>query len=516
MPSISLGGAAAAATIAIAALLWPAMLAAAVPGRVPDARATIERAFALGRSGECRGVLGLLDPLVGGLPEGEDRIDAQLLRMPCLGATGRGGEVAPVQAELARAVPDNALVQGFGVFVAADAGRYPQAADALATLADRHPDTLAMLPSDLWRALAQKLTEAGDVARRDRVEVALARADWQPVDRPELRETIAESAAAVLARQKDVDGARALLPRITMPELLVDMGVDRGFAALWPDVEARLGAHGQAAVNRFAAVKLYGWAGDPNDPRTRRDAIRAYIMLGRFADAAATARPVAVAAGMSEDDVAAVRYAAQALDAGGDRAAAIARLEPFATLDLAATPAAAGGIVALADLLQEAGRAAEALAVTRLADTRGGDALSAWGRAQVASSAACALGQLGRAAEARAAADRLLAGSRDNAPATIEALLCGGRDEEAARLAIATLGAPDGADRLADRFQPERAGWAPAPSRLRGAWQRLLARADVRAAFDRAARILPETLWPVPGEQPVPRAPGAVPDASTT
>lgn len=488
--------------------------ASTAPADVP---ATIARAAVLGRAQDCRGVLALLDPLMSRLGPGKDRTDAQILRMPCLASVGRGAEVDAVQKELSVAAPDNPLVQGFAVFVAIDDGRYPQAADALATLAGAHPEVLATIPSDLWRGLAQKLTEAGDYARRDATTVALAKADWQPADRPDLREALAEDAAAPLAQSGDLTDAQAMLARIGMPELLVEMATERRYAPLWPAIEAKLGAHSEAAVDRFAAERLDAYANNPDDARARRDAVRADVMLGRFDDAIAAAAPVTPADGIDEDDVASLRYAAQALTATGDRAGAIARLRPVAKLDLDRNTEAVAAVVTLAELLSDAGRPADALAVARDADTRGADALSAWGHAWIARSEACALDALGRHDEARAATARLLVHPADNEAAAIEALLCGGRDGEAARLAIATLATPEGADRLTDQFQPVDADWASAPSPAHALWQRLLARADVRAAFDRVARILPRALWPEKIARPVPARTGApAPDDTTT
>jgi hypothetical protein len=42
-------------------------------------------------------------------------------------------------------------------------------------------------------------------------------------------------------------------------------------------------------------------------------------------------------------------------------------------------------------------------------------------------------------------------------------------------------------------------------------WAPLLARPDVKAAFDKSARILPQSLWPAKEPRPIPRTTPAAP-----
>jgi hypothetical protein len=83
---------------------------------------------------------------------------------------------------------------------------------------------------------------------------------------------------------------------------------------------------------------------------------------------------------------------------------------------------------------------------------------------------------------------------------------------------VATLATTDGADRLADQFQPDGALLPHPASRLRAFWARLLARPEVRAAFDQAARIMPQRYWPAatPRALPPPPASGSGDGTTTT
>lgn len=498
-----------AAAAAAPAFAIPSTPPRAATGPVPPAelRATLKQALELGQSGDCAGLLGKLDPLVPRVPAGPERNAVQLLRMNCMPSTGRGAEIAGVHRELAAADPDNPVVRGFGVVVAANANDMVSAGEQLATLAERSPAGLSGLSGRLWRGIAQRLSEQRNTALQDRLYIALARADWQPLDEPELRDGLAQGAIDALLRRRETAEAELLLPRIEVPETLAGMAIERVYAPLWPQIEMRMGPASGAAVDRFAEDRLAAFTSTPDDVATRREAVHALLLLGRYPEASATAAPIRIADGMDEDAVAAVRLDAQSLAAAGRKDAALDRLRPFAALDPAKTPVAVSGVLGLAEALDGAGRADEALAVARAGLAKGETALSPYGASWLRRTEVCALAALGRTAEAASAVETLRARAKDNEAAAIEASLCAGQEDAAARLAVATLGTPEGASRIADQFQPDHALWAPTGSRFRALWVGFLKRPDVKAAFDKAARILPQPLWPSRDPRPIPRAP---------
>ncbi|MFS0736686.1 hypothetical protein ABC347_06520 [Sphingomonas sp. 1P06PA] len=507
-------GAALIAAPAIAAPSLPSTLRPAAPPS-GDVASTLAQAIELGRKGDCQGALALLDPLSRRLPPGDDRNRTDLLRLGCLGPADRVAEIAPLQRALAEAIPKNGVVRSYGVMAAALGGRFADAGEQLAGLAEEDPASLRMISGEVWRGIVQKLTEEDRFPLRDRLFIALARADWQPTDRPELRDSVAQGAIDALLDRKEVAEAELLLPRIEMPEILFSMATERQYQPLWPAIEARMGPASGRVVDRFAAQQLAAFTTSPDDPRVRRDTIRAFILLGRYAEAGELADGIAIGPGMSEDAVRSVLYHGQALAALGRRDAAIALVRPFGALDIKTAGPGVAGVVNLAELLDEAGQPDEALAVARRALAGEDSALSPWGRGWLRRTEVCALSALGRSADVRAASDAIKATASENEPAAIEALLCANRADEAAALAIKTLGTREGASNVADQFQPEGALWAPAKSRLRALWEPLLARADVKAAFERSARILPQPLWPARQPRPIPRVPGADPNSTT-
>jgi tetratricopeptide (TPR) repeat protein len=453
---------------------------------------------------DCSKLAALADPALPRL-SGRNRNAVQLLRIPCLAKTGQMAKVTEAYRELVASDPKSGLIRSVGVVVALSTGDFIEAGTRLASLADDDPDALNRLTGAAARGITQGLTEQKAFPLRDQLLIALARADWQPRDRPEMRSSLAQGAIGALLSAGHDDEALALLPRVDAPELLADMAMERQYAPIWTAIEARLGANAATAVDRYAAARLDSYTNRPDDDEARRDAVRAFLLLGRYAEGHEIAAPVRIAAAMSEADVASVRYDAQALAAMGKQTEALARLQPFTTIDLNRNPAAAGGLVSLAEMLDESGREEEALALSRRALASDAAAFSVWGSGWLKRTQACALAALGRKADANAVGDLLKREASGNPAAAIETLLCLNRDTEAAALAVETLKTAEGAGLLADQFQPQETLWAPGPSRLRQLWIAFGRRADVKAAFDKAARILPERYWPSRTPRPIPR-----------
>src|SRR5262249_44394610 len=158
-----------------------------------------------------------------------------------------------------------------------------------------------------------------------------------------------------LLDKQAVDDARQLLGRVHRPNYLWEMAIQRRYAALWPEVEARIGTQGGIAIDRFARNALNTYADAPQDSQATLAAARAFLFLGRFDDVSATAAPIHIVPDMSEEQVGTVLIEANALAAGGRRAEALTRLRPFASADFAASPEAAGALIQLAELLDQDG-----------------------------------------------------------------------------------------------------------------------------------------------------------------
>lgn len=485
-------------------------VAAAIPqasGPKPQGDATtgpLAAAINAAQRQDCAGVFSALEPTLPRLA-GRDRNAAQLLRLPCLLSAGRSEEAGSAYREVSAADPADPLVRSIGVVIALSMNDYVTAASRLASLADDAPSTLERMTGAAAQSIVQGLTEQKEFAARGRLFIALARSSWQPIDRPELSEGLANGAIEALIDNGRGVEAADLLPRITAPDLLIGMAEERHYAALWPAIEQRLGEHSGDAIVRYAATRLDAYTSRPDDPLVRRDAVRAFIWLGRLQEAHEVAATVSISGRMNDNAITTVELDAQVLAAQGRLDDAVTRMTPLTALDLNDNPRASSGLIGLGEMLDENGRSEQALAIARTTLAKGATALSPWGANWLKRTEICSLAALGRGAEANRLADRLKDDATSNQGAAIEALLCADRKDEAAKLAVLALGTMEGAGELAAQFQPEGVLPAPARSRLRPLWKALLDRSDVAAAFSRSARILPMRLWPSRAPRATPR-----------
>lgn len=455
---------------------------------------------------DCRGALDVLDPVVLRLGDSPQRAAMQRIRLFCLGVEGRAADIPSVQRELAKSLPTDGLVRAYGILVAADESRYVDAANQVSALAASAPHSLDILSGQSVRAISLQLTREHAYRQRGEMLVALAKADWQPSDLPELRSSFAQGAIETLIASGKADEAAGLLDRIDQPEMLTSMATERQYAVLWPMIEDRLGPKSATMADSFARDRLVFYANNPDAPAALRDATNAMLILGRYSEVVEMTDNVAVQNGMTHEALQTLMYRARALTTlkRGDEARKL--LSSVAALDPQRTPDASSMIISFAEFLDDNGREQEALAFTREAQARASAVLSDFGQRWLDRTEVCALSALGKMAEANAAIDRMKLVSAHNQAATIEAMLCAKRDAEAAKIAVKAFDDKDMTSNLIAQFQPSDSTWAPTPSRLRSLWLAFLARPDVKAAFERKGRILPRTLWPSPTPRPIPHS----------
>lgn len=454
---------------------------------------------------DCHAALVALDPLVPRLGDDPARAIVQRLRLMCLGVDGRAADIPAVQRELAKSMPHDGLVQAFGILVAADESRFVDAAKQITILATSSPQSLEILTGASVRAISVRLTEQHAYQARADMLVALAQVDWQPADFPELRLNFAQGAIEALLGNGKVDDAAALLDRIDQPEMLTSMAIERHYAPLWPAIERKLGPQSGTTVDRFARDRLGFFANNPDSEAALRDAANAMLLLGRYSDVVDMTDRVTIHAGISRDAVRTLLYRARAFAALKRDDDAVNLFNGFMALDLSQMPEATPAYVNFAEFLDEIGREDEALATARIALDKASGMLTDFGKRWLDRTEVCALAALGRADEANIAADRLKALSGQNQAATIEALLCTKRDAEASQIALKAFDDGDVSSNLIVQFQPPNSIWAPAPSRLRNLWLAFLNRPEIKAAFERKGRILPQSLWPATDPRAIPR-----------
>nr|WP_047165741.1 hypothetical protein [Sphingomonas sp. Y57] len=498
--------------------LLPALalaLAIAQPLRAQDLGDDAARQEAIGRAqqaaaeDDCGGVLRALDPLVPGMEKSDQRTLVQRLRLICLGREGRFDELGTVQRELAVAMPRDGTVRAFGVIIALGEERFSDAADQLTTLAASSPSSLNILTGAAVREISMRLQQSNALAVRNRMMIALARADWEPSDIPEMRIGFAEGAISALLDEGQPDEAEGLLARIEQPELLSSMLVDRHYAPIWPALESRLGPAGGLSVDNFARDKLKTYADMPTSDTALRYAANAMLLLGRYPDLVDMTDGVAVREGMSRDEVQIVLMRARALAVLGRNVEADHVMVPFMALDPAKSPEIVTALITYPEFLDEIGQSARALEAARTVRDRGAGVINAFGMRWVDRTEICALSALGRSGEAGAAIDRLKSRFDENHAALIEALLCAKRDGEASDFALKAFANKEAGTELIYQFQPEGSIWGAGPSRLRDLWTAFLTRPAIKAAFEKRGRILPRAYWPGTKPREIPRRPAA-------
>lgn len=476
------------------------LLVAAAPVEPPSFDAGIAAAATLLDDGKPDLALARLEALapVAELPAQRGQLDA--LRSFALARLGRLGEArTAIEAGIAATPSPSMLVLRQLFILRALTGDARGAADAILLITASYPKGANELPSELVTDVMR--ANRDDKQRIFDLDYALNAANWQPADA-----RLGESdwirlrlITALVARDRG-DEVPAVLARVQDPAVLLRLGIDRRYAAYWPEVERRLGPGARTASVAFVDAAKAQFDAAPKSLVARLGYAQALNIAARESEAitvANVATTPAELAALSGEEIWLVNLHANLLADAGRSDEALARLGA-----LNATPVAGRGglintIINQALLAEAVGRPREALAAADFADSQSRLA-SDFGRAYIAKARVCALTALGRKAEAEPLAAALFARSGSNSDAVLGAQICLGQSDAAAKTLIAQLASED--DRsdalfalqpflLADRASPNRA-------REHAALRGLKARTDVKAAYLKAGRDLPAAVSP--------------------
>ena len=373
------------------------------------------------------------------------------------------------------------------------------AGDTLLLIAATDAKGLDTLPTEVVSDVLRAARE--DKNRAFELDYAMVTAGWSPPDM-----TLADldwmrmRLATALVERDRLGDAQPVVAAILSPVVLVRMGIDRRFAALWPDIEARLGPGADIADAAYVAAAKARFDKAPASLMARYGYAEALNIASRepealiVADVAKT--PEALAA-LTDREIWLVNLHAELLGDAGNADAALARLAALNATPMAGRPGMVGTIINEALLAQSLGRPQAALAIVDAAAEKM-PAASEFGRMFMAQARTCALMDLGRNPEALAAAAPIIAKPGTNADAYLAAMICLGRLDAAATAIIKRL--EDPADRTAMLFtlQPFLLN-PPRPLRdgkERAALRALKARPDVKAAYAKAGRDLPAAVAP--------------------
>jgi hypothetical protein len=317
------------------------------------------------------------------------------------------------------------------------------AGDTLLLIAATDPKGLNTLPTDLVNDVVRAAQTDAD--RGFELDYALVTANWSPPDATlaDLDWLRLRMVTGLVARDR-LDEARAVVADIINPVVLVRIGVDRRFAALWPDIEARLGPGADIADAAYIAATKARFDKQPDSLIARMGYAEALNIASREPEAikvADVAKTPSELGKLDNREIWLANLHAHLLGDAGDVDGALARLAALNATPVNGRTGMIGTMISEVLLAQSLGRSERALA---LADAIAPKlpVASEYGRLYIDQVRTCALADLGRKDEAVAAAAALIASPQANDEAYLAAMICLGRSEAAAAAIIRRLADP--------------------------------------------------------------------------
>lgn len=316
----------------------------------------------------------------------------------------------------------------------------------------------------------------------------------------DLQGGVSRNALEAAIRQGRTDMAPQLLATIRYPSTYVDLLASRKYEPVWPLVAERAGPHLDRITDEYAFWALGRLENHSEDRDRFSDAAHALHFAGRFEEAIALAQQWREREGamesIEEGDGWALNIEAYANDALGRRKKADAIFDQLAELDPEEHPWVVNFVINRASRLVGQERWEEGLEAAGLARTVAAKWGSPYARMIVARDHVCALMALGRSDEI--APD--LAYLRENAaefyPLAAQALQCAGAPGEATALLLEGIRDERYRAGVVSALQPSAFDLFYTPSQLPEQRDLLDTSAELRAAFERYARLVPEEFIP--------------------
>jgi hypothetical protein len=480
-------------TLLIAASAF--VLAAAAPEPTVETsplESEIERISELADRGKVKEALAQLDQAERKFADVESRARIGLMRgfIRWFGSEGKDKAGAIAAFDAAEALEGSPAIPLTLLKMGREGGGLDLAVHGLTRLATSYPD----VARDLDRIeVGSVLAALWQFNRRDEQRALKARlgrigfgGDWIAT-----RDNYAVAAIDDHLSRGETAEAREIATTINDRSTLTTLLTDRSYETLWPGLEARIGDRMEQSATAAVLTGERLFKAHPNDVQARAALLGALIDAGRDAEADKLAAQFATTPeqvkALDEHGGWLINDHAKLLRRLDRKPEADARMAQLASLDIAEKPwlismrinrfiglIKANTLDEAAPLLTEAGPWAE----------RHG---SPYARQLVRTYALCHAVMQNRSVEAEAMLPAVLAHEKDGPGASAEALMCLGRRDEAATRVAAQLNDPDHRDVMISHLQPG----ASTESDWLGDLAPLREHPEVRAVFDKAARVLP-------------------------
>lgn len=477
-----------------------ALLLAAAPVEPPRFETQLAAAAALVDANKSADALAILDAMLAVSELPLERGQIQGLRSFALARAERIPEArTAIEASIASSPSPSLLLLRQLFLLRAFTGDSKAAGDALLLIAATDPKGLNTVPMEMVNAVVR--AAQGDESRGFELDYALVTAGWAP---PEATVASLDWArlrliTGLVTRDRS-DEARPILAGILNPVVLVRLGIDRRFAALWPDIEKRLGPGADTADAAFVDAAKARFDKQPASLIARMGYAEALNIASREPEATKLLDVVKTPeelAKLTDTEIWLVNLHAQLLGDAGDVDGALARLAALNATPPNGRPDMIATIVSEVLLAQRLGAFEKTLALADAAQAKlppKGETAQLY----LAQARACALADLGRKDAALAAAAPLLSAPAANGDAYLAAMICLGRNDDAAAAIVRRLADPAERTGMLFDLQPflinDRPGVPDAKGRA--GLRALKARPDVRAAFLKAGRDLPAAVAP--------------------
>lgn len=339
------------------------------------------------------------------------------------------------------------------------------------------------------------------IGNQDRAVLALARSPAFPSLTPEMRGSVAATALRPALAAGDSAVAEMLVGQLRDAEPTLGMLVDRDYESGWPMLARRVGPHAQTMLLQGVETATADLSKAPEDRTLLSRLVDALVDAGRFDEAIAAAQRIDhTDKGLrkaGEYDGWIINAEVRALDALGRTAEADALFDRLTALPWRERGWMVNFVINNAGRLVRHGAWDRAMLAAALATEVANAQGSPYARLSASALRLCATHHAQPGQDQRLLREAVYAHWRDAVTATVRAAQCLG-DETAARQFLKDgLADPKMRTDVLTLLQPEDTAIVPDPARtLPRARELMDADADLRAAYDRAGRDLPEDLRP--------------------